>query len=242
LQAWRSFGSAAADYELGRPGWPVEAVDAPGIAHDATVLDLAAGTGKLTRVLVERFAHVTAVEPLDGMRAVLEDLVPGAEALAGEAESIPLGDASVDAVFVAEAFHWFGGPAAAAEIARVLRPGGTLVVMWNERGGPTTPPLPDEYRRRVRERRKATAAWPYGDGKWRAALEGGPFGPIGQTSVPSVHELDRETMLASVRSWSWIASLSEDEREAEIDALRALLPDGAWTIPIRVDVYWTRRA
>jgi SAM-dependent methyltransferase len=241
LQAWRSFGSAAADYELGRPGWPVEAVDAAGVPRDATVLDLAAGTGKLTRVLVERFDRVIAVEPLAGMRAVLEEVVPDAEAIAGEAESIPLGDASVDAVFVAEAFHWFGGPAAVAEIARVLRPRGTLVVMWNERGGPTTPPLPDEYRRRVRERRKATAAWPYGDGKWRAALEAGPFGPIEQTSVPSVHELDRETMLSSVRSWSWIASLSEDEREAEVDALRALLPDGTWTTPIRVDVYWTRR-
>jgi SAM-dependent methyltransferase len=242
LQAWRSFGSAAADYELGRPGWPVEAVDAPGIAHDATVLDLAAGTGKLTRVLVERFAHVIAVEPLDGMRAVLEELVPGADALAGEAESIPLGDASVDAVFVAEAFHWFGGPAAVAEIARVLRPGGTLVVMWNERGGPTTPPLPDEYRRRVRERRKATAVWPYGDGKWRAALEAGPFSPIEESSFPNEHVIDRESMLASVRSWSWIAALAEDEREKELSELGELLPEGRWTRQIRTDVYWTRRA
>ena len=244
MQAWRSFGSAAADYELGRPGWPVEAVDAPGVPRESTVLDLAAGTGKLTRVLVERFDRVLAVEPLDGMRAVLEEVVPDAEALAGEAESIPLEDASVDAVFVAEAFHWFGGdPAAVAEIARVLRPGGTLVVMWNERGGPTEPPLPEEYRRRVRARREATAEWPYGDGRWRPAVEAGPFGPIEQASVENEHVLDRETLLASVRSWSWIASLSDEEREAELSALGALLPDDrTWRVPIRVDVYWTRRA
>jgi SAM-dependent methyltransferase len=241
LQAWRSFGSAAADYELGRPGWPVEAVDAPRVPSDATVLDLAAGTGKLTRVLVERFAHVIAVEPLEGMREVLEELVPGARVLAGEAEAIPLDDASVDAVFVAEAFHWFGGPPAVAEVARVLRPGGKLVMMWNERGGPTVPPLPDEYKRRIRERRDATAEWPYGDGKWRPAVEAGPFGPIKQASVLNAQELDRETMLASVRSWSWIASLSDDEREREVAELRELLPDETWTIPIRVDLYWTRR-
>jgi SAM-dependent methyltransferase len=241
LQAWRSFGAAAADYERGRPGWPLEAVDAPGLPADSTVLDLAAGTGKLTRVLVQRFERVLAVEPLDEMRALLEELVPEAEALAGEAESIPLEDASVDAVFVAEAFHLFGGPPAVAEITRVIRPGGTLVLMWNERGGPTTPPLPEEYRRRVRERRQATAEWPYGGRKWRPAVESGPFGPIEEASVPNRHVLDRETMLASVRSWSWIAALEADERERELDALAELLPEGSWTTPIRVDVFWARR-
>jgi SAM-dependent methyltransferase len=242
LQAWRSFGSAAADYELGRPGWPVEAVDAPGIPRESAVLDLAAGTGKLTRVLVERFDRVLAVEPLDEMRAVLEELVPDAGAVAGEAESIPLDDASVDAVFVAEALHWFGGPPAVGEIARVLRPGGTLVLMWNEHGGPSTPPLPDEFLQRVRERRRATAEWPYGDGKWRAAVEAGPFGPIEEASFPNEHEIDREAMLASVRSWSWIAALERGERDRELSELGELLPDGHWTRRIRTDVFWTRRA
>ena len=243
MQAWRSFGSAAADYELGRPGWPVDAVDAPGVPRESTVLDLAAGTGKLTRVLVERFDRVIAVEPLDGMRAVLEELVPEAEALGGEAESIPLEDASVDAVFVAEAFHWFGGDTAAvAEIARVLRPAGTLVLMWNEHGGPSVPPLPEGFLQRVRERRRATAAWPYGDGKWRPALEAGPFGRIEKSSFPNEHVVDREAMLASVRSWSWIAALPEDERDRELGVLAGLLPDGRWTRQIRTDVYWTNRA
>ena len=238
---WRSFGSAAADYERGRPVWPVEAVLAPGLPRHATVLDLAAGTGKLTRVLVPQFRRVVAVEPLDELRALLEELVPGAEALAGEAESIPLADGSVDAVFVGEAFHWFAAPPAVAEIARVLRAGGTLVVLWNQRGGPVRPPLPEPYRRRVRERREATAVWPYGGDRWRAAVEDGPFGVIDHLAVASEHVVDREGMLAYIRSWSWIASLPDDEREAELAALDELLPDGPWTMPLSVDVYWTRR-
>ena len=110
------------------------------------MLDLAAGTGKLTRQLVPRFTRVIAVEPLGGMRAELERVVPGAEALVGTAESIPLDDDGVDAVFVAEAFHWFGTSAALDEIARVLRPGGTLAVLFNERDGELDPPLTQAVR------------------------------------------------------------------------------------------------
>ncbi|HEY9375649.1 MAG TPA: class I SAM-dependent methyltransferase, partial [Jiangellaceae bacterium] len=118
-QAWRSFGDTAEAYELGRPGWPVEVTTVGDVSESATVLDLAAGTGKLTRLLVTRFARVIAVEPLDPMRAILERLVREAESLAGSAEAIPLPDASVSAIYVAEAFHWFGGdPAAVAEIER----------------------------------------------------------------------------------------------------------------------------
>ena len=241
MQAWRSFAGAAADYELGRPGWPAEAIDAVGVPREATVLDLAAGTGKLTRLLVARFARVLAAEPLDEMRVVLEELVPEAESLPGEAEALPLESATVDAVFVAEAFHWFGGRAAVAEIARVLRPGGTLALLWNERGGPAEPPLPDAFRKRVRHVRESRAAWPYGGDKWRSAVEAGPFGPIAQASFPNEHRLDRDLMLASVRSWSWIASLPDDERERELAELAAALPEGRWTVPLRTDVYWTRR-
>ena len=95
------------------------------------MLDLAAGTGKLTRVLAEHADDVVAVEPLDGMRRVLERRLPHVRVLAGTAEAIPLADGAVDAVFVAEAFHWFDLPRAVAEIARVLRPGGGLAVLWN---------------------------------------------------------------------------------------------------------------
>src|SRR5918996_460846 len=101
----------AEDYEHGRPGWPAEVVDVPGLSPAATVLDLGAGTGKLTRVLVRTFERVIAVEPAEPMRRLLVRLCPEAEALEGSAEAIPLRDDSVDAVFAAEAFHRFEGGA-----------------------------------------------------------------------------------------------------------------------------------
>jgi SAM-dependent methyltransferase len=124
------------DYERGRPGWLPEVVDIPGLASVATVLELGAGTGKLTRLLASTFGRVVAVEPSEGMRRLLVELCPDAEALAGSAEEIPLADASDDAVFAAEAFHKFDGRRALAEIARVLRPRGALVLMWNLPRGP----------------------------------------------------------------------------------------------------------
>jgi ubiquinone/menaquinone biosynthesis C-methylase UbiE len=117
------------DYERGRPGWPPEVVHVAGLAQTSTVLDLGAGTGKLTRLLVPAFEHVIAVEPADAMRRMLESLCPAAEALAGTGQEIPLSEASVDAVFAAQAFHWFDVHRAVAEIARVLRPPGSLVLM-----------------------------------------------------------------------------------------------------------------
>src|SRR5689334_15732628 len=131
----RSFDGVAAEYERGRPGWPGAALDAMAtrlrLDAGSTVLDLAAGTGKLTRELVPRFASVIAVEPLDRMRAVLAQVVPEARALAGTAEAIPVEDASVDAVVVAEAIHWFDAETAVAEMARVLRPGRGVAVLYN---------------------------------------------------------------------------------------------------------------
>jgi ubiquinone/menaquinone biosynthesis C-methylase UbiE len=127
------------DYERGRPGWPSEVVDLPGLPPTATVLDLGAGTGKLTRLLVPAFGRVVAVEPADAMRRILGTLCPEAEALPGTGQEIPLADASVDAVFAAQAFHWFDDERAIAEIARVLRPFGGLVLMWNLPAGPWQP-------------------------------------------------------------------------------------------------------
>jgi SAM-dependent methyltransferase len=132
----RSFGAVADRYARARPGYPAAAVEwlleaAPG----RDVVDLAAGTGKLTEVLVEIASTVVAVEPDDGMREALAAAVPGVEALAGTAESMPLPDASADAVLVAQAFHWFDSRPACDEIARVLRPGGVLGLLWNLRDG-----------------------------------------------------------------------------------------------------------
>ncbi|TDZ83172.1 putative methyltransferase YcgJ [Mycobacteroides salmoniphilum] len=128
-----SFGSQAAAYERGRPSYPPEAIDwlLPAGAHD--VLDLGAGTGKLTTRLVERGLNVVAVDPLAEMLEVLSNSLPETPALLGSAEEIPLPDNSVDAVLVAQAWHWVDPERAIPEVARVLRPGGRLGLVWNTR-------------------------------------------------------------------------------------------------------------
>ena len=132
-----SFGSEAAAYERGRPSYPPEAVDwllAPTGDWDARdVLDLGAGTGKLTTRLVERGLRVIAVDPIAEMLDMLRGALPDTPALLGSAEQIPLPDSHGDAVLVAQAWHWFDADRAAAEVARVLRPGGRLGVLWNTR-------------------------------------------------------------------------------------------------------------
>ncbi|TMM16368.1 MAG: endonuclease III, partial [Actinobacteria bacterium] len=129
----RGFGLAADAYERGRPDYPADAlaflVERLDLRPGRTVADLAAGTGKLTRLLAPTGADVIAVEPIAEMRAKIE----GARVLDGAAEAIPLADASVDAVTVAQAFHWFRAGEALVEIHRVLRPGGGLALVWNVR-------------------------------------------------------------------------------------------------------------
>lgn len=128
-----SFETVADAYERARPGYAPEAVE--WIAERlpfGRVLDLAAGTGKLTRQLVAQGADVVAVEPGAEMRSVLARVLPDVEVLAGSAEAIPLPDESVDTVTVAQAFHWFRAAEALAEIHRVLRPGGGVALLWNE--------------------------------------------------------------------------------------------------------------
>lgn len=128
-----SFGSAAAAYERGRPSYPPDAIDwlLPGDARN--VLDLGAGTGKLTTRLVERGLDVVAVDPIPEMLDVLRGSLPQTRALLGTAEEIPLEDNSVDAVLVAQAWHWVDPARAVPEVARVLRPGGRLGLVWNTR-------------------------------------------------------------------------------------------------------------
>jgi ubiquinone/menaquinone biosynthesis C-methylase UbiE len=120
-----SFGRAAGAYDSARPGYPDAAVDWLVPAHARTVLDIGAGTGKFTRSLVRRGFATIAVEPDPLMRQRLVESLPTVQALGGTAEAIPLPDDCVDAVTVAQAWHWVDRPAATAEIARVLRPGGS---------------------------------------------------------------------------------------------------------------------
>lgn len=240
MELARGFDRAADAYERGRPGYPAEVLDLFDLPAAATVLDLAAGTGKLTRILVQRYAKVVAVEPLDGMRGVLERAVPGADSRAGSAEAIPAGDEEFDAVFIAQAFHWFATDAVVSELTRVLRPRGSLALLWNTLStAPVTPSPPDEFRRRVRElREEARVEDVYLD--WRAALEHGPFEDLREALVHHEAVLDAEAMLAQVASFSWVAVRPEAERRRVLAELRALLPETTYTMSLDTEVYWAR--
>jgi SAM-dependent methyltransferase len=218
----RSF--AAEEYQRGRPGWPAGAVAGLLERFGArTVLDLAAGTGKLTEVLASR-AEVVAVEPLDDMRRVLEARLPGVRALAGTAEAIPLPDASVDAAFVAEAFHWFDVERAVAELARVVRPGGGLAVLWNVSDG-DDPAWITEVIDVVRERKLEGAGETRRDTvPWREALEAEPrLGPLRDEEAAHEQRTDRDGIIAMIASWSSVGSLPEARRTATLAAVRDVL-------------------
>jgi SAM-dependent methyltransferase len=205
------------------------------------VVDLAAGTGKLTRLLVRRFARVVAAEPDDALRA----LIPAGEAVAGSAERIPLYDASVVGVFCAEAFHWFDAPLAVAEIARVLRPGGSLVICFNVPAGATEPPWPEGARDLIRRRRPDDG--PLGgrhlieEGTWREPFAVEPFEPLRFEKVEHEHVQDTEGEIAHLLSISGLAVLPAEEREALREELRAMLPATTWRMPLLTEIWSTRR-
>src|SRR5262249_11140911 len=223
----------AAGWGGGRPGWPAGALALLPIADDAVVLDLGAGTGKLTQVLADRYAHVVAVEPLHGLRAFLHERVPSADVHAASAEAIPLDDASVDGVFAGQAFHWFANDVALAEIARVLRSGGVLAVLSNETDGDS--PLPDAYRARLDELRDER---PVEEIDWNI-LRRFPFGDLQEASASHEQVSSREDALAFAASVSWIAS--RDDREQVLSELASLLPPGDYVFPMRTEVTWTIR-
>jgi len=232
--AARGFALAPADYERGRPMYPFEAVRRLvrelRVRPDSTVLDLAAGTGKLTRLLAQLSPDVVAVEPVDAMRERLVETLPGVTALAGTAESIPLEDESVDAVTVGQAFHWFDGDAALAEIHRVLRPEGLLALLWNRRveddpANRALEALIEAHRADVPSHRS---------GAWRAAFERTKlFGPLEERVFPNEQSLDADGLVDRIASVSFIAALDEKERTKVLRAARAL--PGAAGVTIRHD-------
>jgi SAM-dependent methyltransferase len=212
------FGSGADDYERGRPSYPADAVDwlagKLGIGPGRRVLDLAAGTGKLTRLLAATGAEVVAVEPVAEMRAKLAATAPGVEAKEGAAESIPLPDASVDAVTVAQAFHWFDAPDALVEIARVLRPGGGLGIVFNERD--TREPWVAALSRLIRWDEREQWRVPYTvEVDWAERIDAldSPFGPVERFDTAHRQEMDAETMVARVLSTSYLATLPPAEKD-----------------------------
>jgi SAM-dependent methyltransferase len=231
----RSFDLAAEEYEQGRPGWPDEMLDLLPLPAEATVLDLGAGTGKLTRTLLRRYADVIAVEPLPGMRGILERELPDVVALEGSAKAIPLDDASVDGVFCGQSAHWFANDDAVAEIGRVVRPGGILVAAWNRPDPDRPSPLPEAYSRRIAELRPPLPQ----EHVWSGAVERGPFEPVHEAVVANEHVGDSATILRSAFSVSWIAS--RDDRDAIAVELTELLPPGEYRIPLRTEIVWAVR-
>jgi len=209
-----SFGAAAAEYARARPSYPIEAVDWLVPDGAGRVLDLGAGTGLFTARLVERGLQVVAVEPSDGMRAELSAALPQVEALAGTAEAVPLPDDSVDAVTVAQAWHWVDVDRAVAEVARVLRPGGTLGLIWNVRDETV-----DWVAQLGRIMHPGTEHDMFSDDP----PVGAPFAPIERRDFRWEQPLDRATVLDLVASRSYFIVLPPDERAAMLAEVGTLL-------------------
>ena len=241
--AANAFGDAAADYERARPSYPPESINVlrreVGLGPNARVCDLAAGTGKLTRLLAGAGADVVAVEPVAGMRAQLREVLPDIEALDGTAEAIPLDDESVDVVTVGQAFHWFTFDVAFAEIRRVLRVGGAVAILFNER---------DERVGWVKEW-SDVIGWhrnnvsKYQTIDWSAAMREGGFGDPGHAAIEWTQTLTRDVLGARVRSVSYIAGMPADEQQDYVDKVVALT-DGfgeTFELPYVTHVWWARR-
>jgi SAM-dependent methyltransferase len=250
-----SFGRIAAEYDDVRPEYAPEALDRAQeslrLGVGSRVVDLAAGSGKLTRALARRFDQVVAVEPNDEMRAVLLGRSSGVKVLAGRAERLPLPDGSADAVFVGDAFHWFDGDAAVAELARVLPQGGGVAVLWNhwwsdrDDSTPTMldPPLPAEaqalfdeiYVRSGRSTALAEKRDPL------AVFSGSPFEPVVEESFPRDEQLTGAEVVDLYATISAFASLPPGERDELKRTFRDIL-EPSYRLRITTELYWTRRA
>ena len=209
-----SFGAAAVTYERARPSYPDEAIDwllPPGARR---VLDLGAGTGKLTRGLRDRGLDVVAVEPSAGMRDQLARVLPGVRALAGTAERIPLADHAVDAVLVAQAWHWADPARAVPEAARVLTPGGRLGLLWNVR---------DERADWVAELTSIIHTPDYVDNGSASPVTGPPFGPAERFDVEWSRPATPAGIIDLVASRSYIITLPPPQRAAVLARVQRLL-------------------
>lgn len=247
--AAQGFAAGADSYVRGRPDYPPEVdgwlADTIGLGPGKRVIDLGAGTGKFTARLADTGADVLAVEPVDAMRAKLREALPQVHALAGTAEQIPLPDESVDAVVCAQSFHWFAHAKALAEIHRVLKPGGRLGLIWNQR---------DERVGWV-ERLGQLVARHEGDtpraykGSWRSVFPAKGFGPLARVDFVHGHSGPAEDVIvARVLSTSFIAALPQAQREQIVEELHALIAaepelagQAAVTVPLLTEAYCTAR-
>jgi SAM-dependent methyltransferase len=222
----RSFELVAGLYERTRPEYPKEAIAwmsaELALGSGTTVLDLGAGTGKLTRALVANGARLIAVEPGEAMLAQLRRALPGVEALLGAAEDVPLPDASVDAVTIGQAFHWFRQDEALPEIHRVLRPGGGVGLIWNEREteSPLQRAVSELIAPFVPTGRPGREDWP------KPLAESGLFGPLASRSFRFSQELDEDQLVDRIASISFVAAATPAEQDELGAALRQLVPAG----------------
>jgi SAM-dependent methyltransferase len=224
--AAHGFETAGERYERARPGYPPAAIDwlieGLALAPHARVLDVGAGTGKLTRPLLERGLDVIAVEPVNGMRALLERTAAGADIRPGQAEALPLADGEVDGIVAGQAFHWFANATALGEFARVLRPHRRLGLIWNRRDLEQPPQAAIEqliapYR---------TRAPAHARDAWRAAFTpSAPFVPLTERRTTFVQRLAADGLVDRILSISFIASLDEDEQRRVARRARALAGD-----------------
>ncbi len=233
-----SFGSAAGDYEASRPDYPFDAVAwmLEPLAHGARrIADVGAGTGKLTRVLVEApGAEVVAIDPDAAMLRTLRERVPGVPTFVGTAEALPLPDASVDAVVLGQAWHWVDPVAASAEIGRVLRPGGVLGLIWN---------LRDDHVAWVSRLTEVMHTSPAsgmfeGDGPQVAA----PFGGLETEAWEWVRPMTRAQLHLMADSRSYLITASEGVRESIHRDMDALFDDLDLQGEATIDLPYVTRA
>ncbi len=232
------FARAARAYDRGRPGYPDDALDWLVPRLGPAVVDLGAGTGRLTGGLAARGLDVVAVEPVEEMRALIA-VSERVRALAGTAEAIPLPDSSADAVTVAQAFHWFDVPRALAEIHRVLRPGGALAIVWNRRR------MEDEIHERIDELlapHRGDVPAHATDG-WRPLFDASElFVPAARRDFDNEQLLDGDGLVDRFGSVSFVAALDDAARDEVHAALRALAGRSRVALRYRTGVEIARRA
>jgi ubiquinone/menaquinone biosynthesis C-methylase UbiE len=239
----------AAEYERLRPSYPMRALAVLAqhldLAPGRTVADIGAGTGKFTRLLALTGARVVAVEPVAAMRERMAEVLPQITVVDGVAEATGLPGGSVDAVVAAQAWHWFDGPAALAEIERITTPGGRLGLVWNTLD--ETVPWVAAYSRVYQEWRTVQVPAHTGGG-WRTLFTGlKGWSALSEEHVPNPYVTDREGVLGQALTSSRISTLDVSERAKVARELEAVLDTFAdcrgerIEIPYMTDVYWTTR-
>lgn len=212
----RSFGSVAAAYERGRPGYPPDAVRWLVGRDAASVLEVGAGTGKLTAELVAQGHDVLATDPDEQMLALLREQLPDVRTAVAAAEDLPAGDRSVDVVLAAQSFHWFDHTTALPEIARVLKPGGVLALVWNYR---------DDRIPWVRRLGDLIGTQEQLSDPTGVLGGSGLFEPPEAASYPLWQDINRDSLVDLVVSRSNISTLDEEARAAKIAEVVAFYDD-----------------